>query len=51
MVDSVVFCGGNEAVRDVFIGGRHIVKDRRHVGEVAAGERFRRALASLAARE
>ena len=51
VVDSFVFCGGNEAVRDVFIGGRHIVKDRRHVGEAAAGERFRRALASLAARE
>ena len=51
VVDSFVFCGGNEAVRDVFIGGRQIVKDRRHVGEAAAGERFRRALASLAARE
>ena len=37
VVDSFVFCGGNEAVRDVFIGGRQIVKDRRHIARGCGG--------------
>lgn len=47
VIDSFVFCGANAAVRDVFIGGRHIVRDGHHIAEAAALDRFRRALASL----
>lgn len=51
MIDSFVFSGGNAAVRDVFVAGRNIVKDGRHIAEDAACDRFRRALASLAQRD
>src|SRR5262245_523326 len=51
VIDSFVFSGGNAAVRDVFSGGRHVVKDTRHIAEEAARERFRRALTTLAQRE
>ena len=51
MIDSFVFSGGNAAVRDVFSGGRHIVRDGHHIAEDAIRERFRHTLERLVQRE
>jgi formimidoylglutamate deiminase len=47
ILDSWIFSGGNECVRDVFVGGRHLVKDRKHVHERAITQRYRETLARL----
>jgi formimidoylglutamate deiminase len=42
--------GGSDAwVRDVMVGGRWLVKDRRHAGEAAAHRAFAKAMAELMA--
>jgi formimidoylglutamate deiminase len=51
IIDSFVFSGADRAVRDVFIGGRQVVHDGRHIAETAVRDRFRRAVVSLAERE
>ena len=47
-LDSWIFSGGNGCVRDVFVAGRAVVRDRRHAEEDAITSRFRAALARLA---
>ena len=32
-LDTWIFSGGNALVKDVFVGGRHVVKDRHHINE------------------
>ena len=32
-LDTWIFSGGNALVKDVFVGGRHVVKDRHHIHE------------------
>lgn len=41
ILDSFIFAGGNDMVRDVWAAGRHVVKDGRHVrrAEIAAAYR------------
>jgi formimidoylglutamate deiminase len=47
LLDALVFGGNANPIRDVYVGGRPVVVDRRHAGETAILERFRRALARL----
>jgi len=48
VLDSLVFAGAGDAVRDVMVGGNWVVRDRRHAAEAQAAEAYRRALARLA---
>ena len=47
VLDSWIFSGGAACVRDVFVGGRQVVSDRRHVNESAIIDRYRKAAESL----
>jgi formimidoylglutamate deiminase len=47
ILDSWIFSGGNPCVKDVFVAGRQVVRDRRHADEPAIAERFRSALGRL----
>ena len=47
VLDSWVFSGGAACVRDVFVGGRQVVSDRRHVRESSIVDRYRKAAESL----
>ncbi|WP_456425137.1 formimidoylglutamate deiminase [Rhodocaloribacter sp.] len=44
VVDTFVFSGGCELVRDVIVGGRHVVRDGRHEREDAVAARYRHAV-------
>ena len=46
-LDSWVFSGGAACVRDVFVGGRQVVSDHRHVRESAIVDRYRKAAEAL----
>lgn len=48
ILDTWIFSAGNAAVRDVFVGGRQVVKDRHHVDEDRIARRFRAAVERLA---
>lgn len=39
-LDAWIFSAGNAAVKDVIVGGSHIVKDRRHIDEDRIQKRF-----------
>ena len=47
LLDAWIFSGGNSCVRDVIVGGRHIIQNRRHVREDIILESFRETLARL----
>jgi formimidoylglutamate deiminase len=47
ILDSFIFSGGNACVKDVFIGGKQVVKERRHIEEESITNRFRKALIRL----
>ncbi len=47
-LDTWIFSGGNSCVKDVIVGGRHVVKDRHHVHEDIIARNFRAALGRLA---
>jgi formimidoylglutamate deiminase len=47
-LDSWIFSGGNALVKDVFVAGRHVVKDRHHIQEEPIARNFRAALRRLA---
>jgi formimidoylglutamate deiminase len=47
-LDSWIFSGGNALVKDVFVAGRHIVQDRRHIHEDQIARNFRAAVRRLA---
>ncbi|MGE0007622.1 MAG: formimidoylglutamate deiminase [Parvibaculaceae bacterium] len=49
VLDSWIFSGGNACVRDVFVAGRQVVEDRRHVKEEAILGNFRAAVKRLTA--
>ncbi len=40
MIDSWIFAGGNAVVKDMIVGGRHVVKDRRHAHEERILKRY-----------
>ncbi len=46
-LDSWIFSGGNQLVKDVFVAGRHLVQDRHHIHEDQIARSFRRALRRL----
>ena len=39
-LDSWIFSAGNSAVKDVIVGGSHVVKDRRHIDEDRIQKKF-----------
>ncbi len=46
-LDTWIFSGGNQLVKDVFVGGRQVVRDRHHVNETEIARNFRAALRRL----
>ena len=47
VLDSWIFSGGNACVKDVFVGGSHVVKDRHHAREDEIEAGFRAAMRRL----
>jgi formimidoylglutamate deiminase len=47
VLDSWIFSGGNQCVKDVFAGGSQVVKDRHHVREDEIEAGFRAAVRRL----
>jgi formimidoylglutamate deiminase len=46
-LDTWIFSAGNAAVKDVIVGGAHVVKDRRHWDEVRIQEKFAKTVRRL----
>ncbi len=46
-LDTWIFSGGNALVKDVFVAGRYLVKDRHHIHEETIARNFRAALRRL----
>ena len=46
-LDTWIFSGGNALVKDVLVGGTHVVKDRHHIHEETIARGFRAALRRL----
>lgn len=51
IIDTFVFSGSSESVRDVMVGGRWLVQDRRHFAETAVAAGYKRALQKMLKRE
>lgn len=47
IIDTFVFSGTSESVRDVMVGGRWLVQDRRHFAETAVSAGCKRAMQTL----
>jgi formimidoylglutamate deiminase len=47
MIDSMVFAGNSNPIRDVMVGGHWVVQDGNHVAQEAIFARYRGALATL----
>ena len=47
LLDSLVFSGNANVVRDVYVGGRRVVAEGRHTGEDAIAAGYRAAIAAL----
>ncbi len=43
----LIFCGNDNLVKDVMVGGRWAVRDHRHVAQAAIAQRYQQALAQL----
>jgi formimidoylglutamate deiminase len=48
-LDSWIFSGGNPCVKDVIVGGTHVVKDRVHIREEQVAKAFHAAVKRLTA--
>jgi formimidoylglutamate deiminase len=46
-LDHLLFAGGSAAIRDVMVGGRWVVKDRRHAVESALAAPFHELMSRL----
>ena len=46
-LDTWIFSGGNALVKDVIVGGQHVVQDRHHIHEETIARNFRAALRRL----
>jgi formimidoylglutamate deiminase len=46
-LDSWIFSGGNVCVRDVYVGGVQVIKDRTHVHAASIKDKFKKTLARL----
>nr|WP_298719997.1 formimidoylglutamate deiminase [uncultured Steroidobacter sp.] len=51
IIDTFVFSGTSESVRDVMVGGRWLVQERRHFAETAVAAGYRRALQKMFKRD
>lgn len=51
IIDTFVFSGTSESVRDVMVGGRWLVQDRRHFAETALAAGYKRALQKMFKRD
>jgi formimidoylglutamate deiminase len=49
ILDALVFAGGDGVVKDVIAGGRHVVRERRHVRREEIASRYRAVATRLAA--
>jgi formimidoylglutamate deiminase len=47
VLGSFIFCGNDNLVNDVLVGGQWVVRDQRHIGQEAIGRRFCQALSEL----
>ena len=47
LLDSLVFTSAKDAVRDVMVGGRWVIKDRRHAAEEELAANYRAAIADI----
>jgi formimidoylglutamate deiminase len=47
-IDSWIFSGGTQLVKDMIVAGRHLLKDRRHLLEDEIAHRFRAVVERLA---
>jgi formimidoylglutamate deiminase len=50
VIDSWIFSGGNTCVKDVFVGGQHLVRQGQHIDESNITRRYRKALEALKAK-
>ncbi len=48
LLDTWIFSAGNQCVKDMFVGGRQVVKDRRHFAEEKIARDFQSAVKRLA---
>lgn len=44
---TLVFCGNDNLVKDVMVGGRWVVRDRRHFEQAAIAQRYKQTLTEL----
>ena len=51
LLDSWIFSGNSNTVRDVFVGGKLVIEDGHHVDEAAIAKRFRATLKTLRSKQ
>ena len=47
VMNRLIFCGSDNLVRDVMVGGRWVVRDHRHLAQAAIAQRYQLTLAQL----
>ncbi|RSZ56760.1 formimidoylglutamate deiminase [Massilia atriviolacea] len=47
VLGSVIFCGNDNPVRDVMVGGRWVVRHREHIAQGAIAQRYKQTIAEL----
>jgi len=47
ILGSFVFCGNDNLVKDVMVGGRWVVRDHKHIAQAAIAQRFKQTVAEL----
>lgn len=47
LLDSWIFSGNQNTVRDVYVGGKHVIQDGQHAQEAAIAHRFKATLKTL----
>ncbi|MES2319577.1 MAG: formimidoylglutamate deiminase [Pseudomonadota bacterium] len=47
VLGTLVFCGNDNLVRDVMVGGRWVVRERQHVAQAAIAQRYMHTIAEL----
>ncbi|ATQ75117.1 formimidoylglutamate deiminase [Massilia violaceinigra] len=47
VLGSLVFCGNDNLVRDVVVGGRWVVRNHEHIAQTAIAQRYKQTIAAL----
>ncbi|MCE3603307.1 formimidoylglutamate deiminase [Massilia sp. P8910] len=47
VLSSFIFCGNDNLVRDVMVGGRWVVRNREHIAQGAIAQRYKQTIAEL----